>query len=135
MPKEQFELFISLFDLNRLKSYANNQADYHLVIDLVPTLAKLYFSGTLGIQNFNYTWEAILVGVGLQHKTIEQVTTEIGEGDKYNVSNSLALFHKAMIRFYKISKQIFEVNIHYIIEYRITKNSRTTKTKCNRIQK
>lgn len=98
-----------------MKSYANNQADYHLIIDLVSTLTKLYFSGQLGIQNFNYTWEAILVGVGLQHKTIEKVTSEIGEGDKYNVSNSLALFHKAMIRFFKISKQIYEVIIYLIL--------------------
>lgn len=112
MSKEHFELFISVFDYNRLKSYANNQSDYHLIIDLVPTLTKLYFEGKLGIQNFNYTWEAILVGLGLQHKTIEKVTAEIGEGDKYNVSNSLALFHKAMIRLFKIAKQIIEVNIH-----------------------
>lgn len=111
MSKGHFELFITPFDFNRLKSYVNNQVDYHLIIDLVPTLTKLYFAGDLGIQNFNYTWEAILVGVGLQHKTIEQVTSEIGEGDKYNVSNSLALFHKAMIRLFKIAKQIYEVFI------------------------
>lgn len=73
-------MFISQFDYRRLKSYAGNQADYHLIIDLIPTLTKLYFQGSLGIQNFNYTWEAILVGVGLQHKTIEQVTSEIGDG-------------------------------------------------------
>ena len=76
----------------------------------MPTLTKLYFSGRLGIQTFNYTWEAILVGVGLQHKTIEEVTKEIGE-DNYTISNSLALFHKAMIKFYKISKQIYEVQL------------------------
>lgn len=70
MSKQHFELFISLFDFNRLKSYANNQADYHLIIDLVPTLTKLYFSGALGIQSFNYTWQAILVGIGLQYKSI-----------------------------------------------------------------
>jgi N-acetyltransferase 10 len=109
MSKSQFALFVSPFDFNRLKSYAGNQADYHLVIDLVPTLTKLYFSGQLGVQNFNYTWEAILVGVGLQCKTIDKVTAELWEDDKYNVSNSLALFHKAMIRLFKISKQIYEV--------------------------
>jgi hypothetical protein len=68
------------------------------------------------MQNFNYIWEGILVGVGLQNKSIEKVTNEIGEGDKYHVANSLALFHKTMIRFYKIVKQIFEV--FYII-YRV----------------
>lgn len=111
MPKEHFQLFISQFDYRRLKSYASNQADYHLIIDLLPALTKLYFQGALGVQNFNYTWEAILVGVGLQHKPIEVVTSEIGEGERYTISNSLALFQKALIRFYKIAKQIYEVNL------------------------
>ena len=74
MNKQVFQYFVSPFDFKRLKSYASNQSDYHLILDLVPTFAKLYFSGQLGSQNFNYTWEAILVGVGLQHKAIENVT-------------------------------------------------------------
>jgi N-acetyltransferase 10 len=59
-----------LYDYNRLKSYARNQVDYHLIIDLIPTLAKLYFSGKLGNVNLGYTNQAILVGVGLQMKNI-----------------------------------------------------------------
>ena len=135
MSKEHFELFITPFDFNRLKSYVNNQVDYHLIIDLVPTLTKLYFAGEFGIQNFNYTWEAILVGIGLQHKTIEQVTAEIGEGDKYNVSNSLALFHKAMIRLFKIAKQIYEVIYHLYLECGTRENSLTKEIRSLIIQK
>jgi N-acetyltransferase 10 len=100
---------VSGFDLKRLKASASNQVDYHLVIDLVPVLSRLYFNGEFGKRSFNYLWEAILVGVGLQFKSIERVTNEIGEGDRYNISNSLALFHKSMIRFYKICKKIYEV--------------------------
>jgi len=38
------ERYISLFDLKRLESYSKNLVDFHLIMDLVPTLAKLYFS-------------------------------------------------------------------------------------------
>ena len=40
--------FISVPDFNRLKSYTKNQVDYHLILDLVPVIARLYFTGTLG---------------------------------------------------------------------------------------
>jgi N-acetyltransferase 10 len=34
---------ISVFDLKRLESYSSNLVDFHLIMDLVPTIAKLYF--------------------------------------------------------------------------------------------
>ena len=36
---------VSPFDLKRLEGYARNLVDFHLVMDLVPTIAKLHFSG------------------------------------------------------------------------------------------
>jgi len=35
---------VTPFDLKRLESYAKNLVDFHLVLDLIPTVAKLYFS-------------------------------------------------------------------------------------------
>lgn len=35
--------FITMFDLKRLESYAKNLVDFHLVMDLVPAMARLYF--------------------------------------------------------------------------------------------
>ena len=34
---------ITVFDLKRLESYSKNLIDFHLVIDLVPRLCKLFF--------------------------------------------------------------------------------------------
>lgn len=44
MERSALQYFITLSDLNRLKSYTKNQVDYHLILDIVPTIAKLYFS-------------------------------------------------------------------------------------------
>lgn len=72
MERRLLECFITVGDLNRLKSYTKNQVDYHLVLDLVPTLARLYFSGQLGKRmNLGYINQAILVGVGLQMKSFD----------------------------------------------------------------
>lgn len=37
------EQYITVFDLKRLESYSKNLVDFHLIMDLVPTLAKLHF--------------------------------------------------------------------------------------------
>lgn len=37
------EPFVSPFDMKRLDSYARNLVDFHLVLDLVPGMAQLYF--------------------------------------------------------------------------------------------
>lgn len=72
VDKNILEYFISLSDLNRLKSYTKNQVDYHLILDLIPTISKLYFNGILGKSlNLGYINQAILVGLGLQMKTFD----------------------------------------------------------------
>jgi len=43
IPRSLLEQHITVFDLKRLESYAKNLVDFHLIMDLVPTLAKLYF--------------------------------------------------------------------------------------------
>lgn len=72
---------ISLFDLRRLESYSNNMVDFHLILDLVPTLAKLFFlKQTLprGSINLSYVQSAILIGFGLQYKKVEDIELDLG---------------------------------------------------------
>jgi N-acetyltransferase 10 len=78
MERKALSYFISLADLGRLKSYTKNQVDYHLILDLVPAIAKLYFSGFLGkVMNLGYINQAILVGLGLQMKSFDEFCKEI----------------------------------------------------------
>ena len=60
------EQHITIFDLKRLESYAKNLVDFHLIMDLVPTLAKLHFlvlpTGTVSLS---YVQAATLTGMGL----------------------------------------------------------------------
>ena len=43
IPRSLLEQYVTVYDLKRLESYAKNLVDFHLIMDLVPTLAKLYF--------------------------------------------------------------------------------------------
>ncbi|KAI0753892.1 GNAT acetyltransferase 2-domain-containing protein [Irpex lacteus] len=62
------------FDLKRLESYANNMLDYHVILDLLPTVATFYFDKRLGADvRLSAVQSSILLALGLQRKTIEEV--------------------------------------------------------------
>lgn len=68
----------SPFDLKRLESYGNNMLDYHVILDLLPTLAGLYFAKRLpedvklsGVQ------ASILCALGLQRKSVEDIEVSL----------------------------------------------------------
>lgn len=92
----ELNVFITAFDVKRLEAYANNMVDYHVILDLLPTLATLYFKRRLiapkassaDINAEESTKErsvklsaiqsALLLAMGLQRKTIEEVGEELG---------------------------------------------------------
>ncbi|KAF3919568.1 hypothetical protein ABW20_dc0102727 [Dactylellina cionopaga] len=78
LRKSQLDEQFSPFDLKRLESYANNMLDHHVITDLVPLIATLYFTNKLpssvklsGVQS------AILLAIGLQKKTTDEVEKEL----------------------------------------------------------
>lgn len=99
----ELSILMSPFDLKRLESYANNMLDYHIVLDLLPTVASLYFEGRLGDGvKLSAVQASIMLGLGLQRKTIEEVEGELS----LPVSHALALFVK-VIR--KITKHLVDI--------------------------
>ena len=50
LTASNLDLFLTPFDLNRLKKYTENLVDYHMIIDLIPSLARLYFLGHLNMS-------------------------------------------------------------------------------------
>lgn len=77
-------------------------------MDLVPTLAKLHFlvlpEGTVSLS---YVQAATLTGMGLQFKTIDQLTKDLG----LQVNQLLPLFNKAIRKFARLIKEVFERDI------------------------
>lgn len=91
LTKLELDSFFSPFDLKRLDSYANNMLDYHVILDMIPQIALLYFTGRLtpaisvtGVQS------SLLLAIGLQRKVLEDVEKELG----LPASQLLAMFVK-----------------------------------------
>ncbi|OBT77245.1 hypothetical protein VF21_04072 [Pseudogymnoascus sp. 05NY08] len=92
LVKTELDALLSPFDLKRLESYANNMLDYHVVLDLIPTLAALYFTGRLPMLKLTGVQSAILLAVGLQRKDLTAVESELNLPS----SQLLAMFIKIM---------------------------------------
>lgn len=91
LTKTELDSLFSPFDLKRLDSYANNMLDYHVILDMIPQIALLHFTGRLspavtvtGVQSL------LLLAIGLQRKILEDVEKELG----VPASQLLAMFVK-----------------------------------------
>lgn len=74
ITSSELSFFVTPFDLKRLDSYANNMVDYHVILDLLPYVSSLYFDKRLGEDvNLSPVQASILLGMGLQRKSIEEV--------------------------------------------------------------
>ncbi|OAA54167.1 nucleolar ATPase [Niveomyces insectorum RCEF 264] len=47
LTKAELDTLMTGFDLKRLQAYTSDMLDYHLVLDLVPAVAQLFFTGKL----------------------------------------------------------------------------------------
>lgn len=41
-------MHLTNYDVKRLEMYSNNLVDYHLIVDLMPILSRLYFLNEMG---------------------------------------------------------------------------------------
>jgi N-acetyltransferase 10 len=93
LTAEELDVFLSPHDLKRLELYGRNLCDHHLVTDLLSTIARLNFSGRLGPEfHLSSVQAALLCGIGLQHRTVDQLTSDL----KLPGNQVLAIFNKAV---------------------------------------
>ena len=103
----QLTAHVTLYDVKRLELYSNNMADHHLVTDLLPSLAKLVVTKQLGDLHLSAVQLALLVGLGLQHKTVDDLSSEL----ELPASQLLALFNRSIRKISTLLKSILEGSI------------------------
>lgn len=85
-------------DVSRLSSYSHNLVDYHMIMDIVPEIARLFFMRRFGELTLSPLQETLLIGQGLQHKTIDDLLVEFPKVDS---SQLLALFNRSIRKIQK----------------------------------
>ncbi|KAK8472631.1 hypothetical protein PHAVU_002G265804 [Phaseolus vulgaris] len=88
--------YLSPHDMKRLEAYVDNLADFHLILDLVPTLTRLYFQQKLPVT-VSYAQASVLLCIGLQNQNISYIEGQTN----LERQTILSLFIKVMKKFYK----------------------------------
>jgi len=93
LEKAELDKLLTPFDHKRLESYANGLLDYHVVLDLIPSIAQLFFEGRIRSNlQLSGLQQAILLAIGLQRKEIDAIAGEL----TLPSSQLLAIFIKIM---------------------------------------
>lgn len=106
LTNTELSSLLTPFDIKRLESYADSMLDYHVVLDLVPTIASLFFDKKLE-TGLPPAQQAILLALGLQRKNVEALETELG----ITSTQTLALFGKLLRKMTKSLEDIQKASI------------------------
>lgn len=90
-------------DLQRLEAYTRNQVEYRLILDLTTDLSQLIFEGKLNDVPIDSLQKAILLGIGLQNKTLDKLSEEFN----MPVNQILAKFYDCCK---KLTKKLDSIN-------------------------
>jgi len=110
LTKEDLSTILSPFDLKRLESYANNMLDYHVILDLLPLIAELYFSDRLPLS-VSGVQRAILLAIGLQRKGIDDLEKELSLPSGQVMAMFIKVIKKTCTAFREIEKAAIEKEI------------------------
>jgi N-acetyltransferase 10 len=95
-------------DLKRLELYSRNMVDHHMILDMVPLLAKLYYCNRFPSSvSLSALQNVILLSIGLQHKTVDEIALELN----LPVNQILAFFNKTIRKLSATLREILESDI------------------------
>lgn len=90
---------LSKFDIRRLEAYFSNTIDFHVILDLVPIIARNYFMGNVSLnssESLTPVQSALLLSLGTQMKSIDELVSTLGLAS----SQLLAMLAKIMKKFF-----------------------------------
>ncbi|KAJ4372191.1 N-acetyltransferase 10 [Neocucurbitaria cava] len=103
ISKVELDALFTPFDLKRLDSYANSMLDYHVILDMLPSIAQLYFTGRLkGQVKLSGIQTAILLAIGLQRKEFADIEKEMGLHSSQLMAMFVKIIRKAATAFRSI---------------------------------
>uniref|UniRef100_A0A452GXN6 RNA cytidine acetyltransferase n=1 Tax=Gopherus agassizii TaxID=38772 RepID=A0A452GXN6_9SAUR len=100
----QLEAMFLPYDLKRLEMYSQNMVDYHLIMDTIPAVSRMYFLSQLGDTSLSAAQSALLLGIGLQHKSLDVLEKEI----ELPSSQLMGLFNRIIRKVVQLFSRIQE---------------------------
>ncbi|XP_060661511.1 RNA cytidine acetyltransferase [Drosophila nasuta] len=107
LDKHMLDVYFLPHDLQRLESYARQQSEFRLIIDLLTDIAQLYFQGSIQTLKLDNVQKNILMGLAIQGKSVDALGAEINMPGK----QVLAKFYEGMRKCYDCIRNVIEEHI------------------------
>lgn len=135
----QLQLFFNKEDFKRLQKYSQGLLNVNLILDLVPNISLMYFGKKIN-KSISPEQSMILIGIGLQRKTFEEVEKELNtikreKTSKHQIKNIsnfgidivtvMGMFKKIIIKFTDYLKKQYEEVYNKSDENVFNKNGNT----------
>uniref|UniRef100_A0A452GY11 RNA cytidine acetyltransferase n=1 Tax=Gopherus agassizii TaxID=38772 RepID=A0A452GY11_9SAUR len=104
ISRPELEAMFLPYDLKRLEMYSQNMVDYHLIMDTIPAVSRMYFLSQLGDTSLSAAQSALLLGIGLQHKSLDVLEKEI----ELPSSQLMGLFNRIIRKVVQLFSRIQE---------------------------
>ncbi|CAH1787885.1 unnamed protein product [Owenia fusiformis] len=91
LTNDEIDTQFTKYDIKRLELYSQNMVDYHLIMDLLPAISRLFFLYKLDLH-LSAAQSALLLGLGLQHKSVDKLEKELD----LPASQLLGLFNRTI---------------------------------------
>ena len=101
---ELITVHINHHDLKRLELYSRNMVDHHMILDLIPAMTRLLFQGKLTGVRMSYLQAAILLSIGIQHRDVDELCTELDLPS----NQVLAFFNKTIRKITSFFRSLIE---------------------------
>ncbi|KAL1506350.1 hypothetical protein ABEB36_005733 [Hypothenemus hampei] len=99
-------------DVKKLEMYGKNLVDYRFILNLLGTLGRLFFFNQMGDMQISAVQSAILLGLGLQYKTFDQLAFELD----LPATQLLGLFKKLIKKFEKYLNFVIERDVENLLQ-------------------
>ncbi|TDG40653.1 hypothetical protein AWZ03_012925 [Drosophila navojoa] len=107
LDKPTLDVYFLPHDLQRLESYARQQSEFRLIIDLLSDIAQLYFQGRIEGLQLDLVQQSVLLGLGVQGKSVDQIAAEVNMPG----NQLLAKFFDAMKKCNQCFRTVLEEHI------------------------
>lgn len=105
--QQLIDVYFLPHDIQRLEAYSRNQVEYRLILDLTADICQLYFQGKLKDVPIDSLQKAILIGVGLQNKNLDDLQKEFN----MPVNQILAKFYDCLKKITKKIRSVLESTV------------------------
>ncbi|KAH8275946.1 hypothetical protein KR018_001893 [Drosophila ironensis] len=107
LNKATLDVYFLPHDLQRLESYARQQSEFRLILDLLSDIAQLYFQGRIEGLKLDLVQQGTLLALGVQGKTVDVLGAELNMPG----NQLLAKFFDAMKRCNQCFRSVLEEHI------------------------